>query len=323
MKIIIAGGSGHLGTILAREFHAQDEVVVLSRKSLVVPWRTEIWDGATAGPWVEQLEGADVVINLAGRSVNCRYTAANREEILQSRVDSTRAIGRAIARASHPPALWLQASTATIYAHSYDEDNDEEHGRIGGAEPETPEEWGFSIDVARAWEAALDDIATPRTRRVKMRMAMVMSPEYGGAFDLLLRLVRMGLGGKSGDGRQYVSWIHHGDFVRAIRFLIAKPFIEEVVNIASPKPLPNADFMHALREAWGARAGLGANGTLLESGAFLLGTETELILKSRRVVPARLLRYGFSFEHPDWPEAAAHLAGEWRSWHGLRAAASW
>jgi NAD dependent epimerase/dehydratase family enzyme len=152
---------------------------------------------------------------------------------------------------------------------------------------------------------------------------MVMSPEYGGAFDLLLRLVRMGLGGKSGDGRQYVSWIHHGDFVRAIRFLIAKPFIEEVVNIASPKPLPNADFMHALREAWGARAGLGANGTLLESGAFLLGTETELILKSRRVVPARLLRYGFSFEHPDWPEAAAHLAGEWRSWHGLRAAASW
>ena len=328
MKIVIPGGSGHLGTMLAREFHAQHEVVVLSRSKGVRPWRTEVWDGETLGPWTDHINGADVVINLAGRSVNCRYTKANRDEILRSRVLSTRAIGRAIAQASQPPAVWLQASTATIYAHRFDAPNDEEHGTIGGCEPDAPESWGFSIDVARAWEATVDDVHTPQTRRVKMRTAIVMSPEYGGPFDLLFRLVRMGLGGRAGDGTQYVSWIHHEDFVRAIRFLIAKPFIEDVINIASPNPLPNADFMRAIREAWGVRAGFPANTALLEMGAHLLGTETELLLKSRRVVPARLLRYGFAFEHPRWAEAAKDLCDEWRVLHrgaprSAHAEASW
>ncbi|HUP49110.1 MAG TPA: TIGR01777 family oxidoreductase [Thermoanaerobaculia bacterium] len=315
MRIVIAGGSGHLGTILAREFHGEHEVVVLGRSRQLRPWRTEIWDGETIGPWAGSIDGADVVVNLAGRSVNCRYNETNREEIVRSRVASTRIIGEAITRSSHPPALWLQASTATIYAHRYDAPNDEEHGVIGGTEAGVPETWRFSIDVARQWERAADEAPMPRTRLVKMRTAIVMSPERGGAFDLLLRLVRMGLGGRAGDGLQFVSWIHHRDFVRAIRFIMAKPFVDGPVNIAAPKPLPNAEFMRALREAWGVRAGLAANRRLLEIGSFFLRTETELILKSRRVVPARLLRYGFCFEHPGWEEAAQILCDEWRALH--------
>jgi uncharacterized protein len=327
MKIVIPGGSGHLGTILAREFHAEHEVVVLTRGNEIRPWRTVRWDGVTPGEWVSEIDGCDVVINLAGRSVNCRYNSANRDEIMRSRVGSTKAVGHAIANVGRPPHLWLQASTATIYAHRYDASNDEEHGIVGWADADAPDTWRFSIDVAREWERAMDDIRTPRTRRVKMRTAMVMSPERGGAFDLLLRLVRAGLGGRAGDGRQYVSWIHHEDFARAIRFLINKPFIDGVVNLAAPNPLPNIDFMRAIREGWGMHAGLPANRQLVEIGSLLLRTESELVLKSRRVVPARLLRYGFSFRHPEWVDAARGLCDEWRALHGrpssVRAAAMW
>ena len=316
MKIVIPGGSGHLGTILARAFHHQHEVVVLSRRARMLPWRTVAWDGATPGAWIGEIDGADVVINLAGRSVNCRYTARNRQAILTSRVASTRAVGEAIAGMARPPHLWLQASTATIYAHRYDAPNDEQDGILGGSEPDVPETWKFSIDVANAWERAFHEANTPRTRKVAMRSAIVMSPQAHAPFEILLGLVRHGLGGRAGDGQQFVSWIHHDDFVRAVRFLIDRRFIAGVVNVAAPNPLPNAEFMKAIRDAWGIRLGVPAPRWLLEAAAFVHRTETELLLKSRRVVPGRLTQYGFAFHHPSWHQAAAALVAEWRALHG-------
>ena len=223
------------------------------------PWRVVEWDGATLGAWAAEMDGSDVVINLAGRSVNCRYTPRNRREILESRVLSTRVVGEAIAPARRPPRVWLQASTATIYAHRYDAPNDEASGVIGGDEPDAPEPWTFSIDVAQAWERALEEASTPDTRKVALRSAMTMSPDRGRHLRHALGLVRRGLGGTAGDGRQFVSWIHYEDFVRAVEWLIAHDEIEGAVNLAAPHPLPNAEFMRVLREASGrARRTAGA-----------------------------------------------------------------
>lgn len=314
MKIVMPGGSGQVGTVLARAFAADGhEVVVLSRASRPqAAWRTVAWDGASGGPWADEVDGSDVVVNLAGRSVNCRYGAANRREILGSRVASTRAVGAAIARARRPPRVWLQASTATLYAHRYDAPNDEATGVLGGGEPDAPDTWRFSIEVARAWERAFDEAETPATRKVALRSAMTMSPDAGGIFDTLLRLVRRGLGGRAGDGRQYVSWIHHADFVSAVRLLIERDDVAGAVNLAAPHPLPNAEFMRILREAAGVRIGLPATRFLLEIGAVFMRTETELILKSRRVVPGRLLELGFRFQYPHWAEAARDLVSRAR-----------
>ncbi|HEX4141510.1 MAG TPA: TIGR01777 family oxidoreductase [Candidatus Methylacidiphilales bacterium] len=317
MKIIIAGGSGHVGTFLARAFHEEGHhVVVLSRKPFTAPWRVVEWDGRTLGPWKEQLERAEVVINLTGRSVNCRYGARNRAEILDSRVDSTHAIGQAILQARRPPPLWLQASTATIYEHRFDAPNDEATGILGGAEPNAPDTWRFSLDVANAWEnAAREEAAANGSRLVLLRTAIVMSPDHGGPFDMLLRLVRFGLGGANGSGRQFISWMHETDFVRAVRWLIASEAVRGPVILAAPHPLPNADFLRELRRAWGAPFGLPSPAWLLEIGAFFLRTETELILKSRRVAPDLLLRHGFTFEYPTWPEAARDLCAKWKENH--------
>jgi len=308
VKIVIPGGSGQVGTILARAFHAAgDEAIVLSRHPLARRWRVVPWDGVTPGPWEREIEDADAVVNLAGRSVNCRYTARHRREILQSRLKSTRAVGDAIARSARPPRAWLQASTATIYAHTCDRDNDERSGLLGGNEPHAPRSWRFSIDVARAWEGTLEEAATPRTRKVALRSAMVMSPDVGGVFDTLAGLVRRGLGGAAGNGRQFVSWIHYADFVAAVRWLIDREDIAGSVNVSSPHPLSNAAFMRLLRDACGVPFGLPAPRWTLEIGAMFMRTETELILKSRRVVPGRLLEHGFTFRFPDWSDAVRDL----------------
>jgi hypothetical protein len=308
VKVVIPGGSGQVGSILARALRKDGhEVVVLSRRPTPQPWRVVAWDGAADGPWRDEVDGCDVVVNLAGRSVNCRYTRSRRREILESRVLSTRAVGQAIGASCRPPRVWLQASTATIYAHRHDAPNDEASGRLGGDEPGVPDTWRFSIDVARAWERELEESPTPATRKVALRSAMTMSPDPGGIFDTLLALVRYGLGGSAGTGRQYVSWIHEDDFVRAVRWLIARDDLGGAVNLASPGPLPYRMFMRILREAAGTRIGLPATRWMLEVGAFLLQTETELVLKSRRVVPGRLLESGFTFRYPDWPDAAADL----------------
>ncbi|HUR20807.1 MAG TPA: TIGR01777 family oxidoreductase [Vicinamibacterales bacterium] len=308
MKIVLPGGSGQVGTVLARAFHLEGhEVVVLSRRPRSQPWRVVGWDGTNLDGWSKELDGCDVVINLTGRSVNCRYTAANRKQILDSRVRSTRVLGLAVERAVSPPRVWLQASTATIYAHRYDAPNDEATGILGGSEPGAPDTWNFSIDVARSWERTFDEVVAPGTRKIALRSAMTMSPDRGGVFDALLGLVRLGLGGRFGDGRQYVSWIHHRDFVGAVRWLIQHDEVQGMVNVAAPEPLPWAEFMRVLRQAAGVRIGLPAAKWMLEAGAFLMRTETELILKSRRVVPGRLLEHGFKFKFPMWKEAARDL----------------
>ena len=313
MKIVIPGGSGQVGAVLARAFQRDGhQVTIISRQPASSACRSTTWDGRTLGPWTEEIDGADVVINLAGRSVNCRYHRANRAQMMNSRVDSTRVIGQAIAQSKNPPRVWLQASTATIYAHRLDAPNDDITGIIGGNEPDAPSTWRFSIDVATAWERASDEAVTPRTRKVKLRSAMTMSPDRGGIFDVLLGLVRRGLGGTCGNGRQYVSWVHEEDFVRAVNFLIERSDIDGAINICSPYPLPNADFMRGLRQAWGTRIGLPATAWMLGIGAFFLRTETELILKSRRVIPTRLMQAGFQFNHPIWSGAAKALCMEWR-----------
>jgi len=323
MRIVIPGGSGQVGTVLARVFHGDGhEVIVLSRHVDVRPWRVVAWDGATLGDWQREIDGCDVVINLSGRSVNCRYTAANRDEILQSRVLSTRVVGQAIARAPRPPRLWLQASTATIYAHRYDRPNDERSGILGGHESSAPRSWAFSIEVARAWERAFDDAIVERTRKIALRSAMTLSPDPGGVFDTLVGLVRRGLGGTAGDGRQFMSWVHYEDFVAAVRWLIDRDDIAGIVNVTAPNPLSNAEFMHVLREACGARWGLPASRWMLEIGAVFMRTETELILKSRRVVPTTLLEHGFRFRFPTWDDAARDLYHRWKMMHGVASAAA-
>jgi uncharacterized protein (TIGR01777 family) len=313
MKIILAGGTGQLGRRLARALDQDGhEVVVLSRKGSCDGKVVE-WDGRTVGPWAQEVNGADAVINLAGRSVNCRYSKANLQEMLDSRVESTRAVGLAIEQAGRPPRIWLQMSTATIYAHRLDGTNDEANGWIGGDEPEVPRRWRASIDIARAWEGALREANTPNTRRVSLRTAMVMSPDRGGTLDILLNLTRWGLGGSIAGGNQYMSWIHDHDFVRAMRFLLDRDDLEGPINIAALGPLTQRNFMAALRAASGARIALPATRWMVELGTFFLRTESELILKSRNVVPGRLLGAGFSFEFPEWPSAADDLVTRWRS----------
>jgi NAD dependent epimerase/dehydratase family enzyme len=188
----------------------------------------------------------------------------------------------------------------------------ESDGELGGTEPGAPSTWNFSIDVAKAWEEAFFSVATPLTRKVAIRSAMTFSPDRGGVFDVFLGLVRFGLGGKQGSGTQFVSWIHEADFVRAVDLLIDRESLDGVVNVASPNPLPNSDFMRAIRDAWGIRVGLATPGWVLEIGCGLMRTESELVLKSRRVVPGRLLDCGFQFLFPEWPVAAGDLVARWR-----------
>jgi uncharacterized protein (TIGR01777 family) len=300
VKIVIPGGSGHVGRILARELSGH-EVVVLGRSQGVR------WDGRTLGEWADEIDGCDAVINLAGRSVSCRYTEANLREMMDSRVDSARVVGAAIAEASKPPGVWLQMSTATIYAHRFDAPNDEMTGVIGGSEAGVPGYWAFSVDIAKAWEEAQQQAATPHTRKVALRTAMVMSIEPGGVFEVLHRMVRLGLGGPVAGGAQYVSWIHERDLVRAVEFLLRREDLSGPVNLTAPAPLPQRELMRTLRAASGMPFGLPATKWMAELGAWAIRSDTELLLKSRRVVPGRLLGAGFSFDFPSWSQAAEDL----------------
>ncbi|MGW2705473.1 TIGR01777 family oxidoreductase [Streptomyces sp. NPDC001340] len=306
MKIVIPGGTGQVGAALKRALDAAGhDVVILSRRP---KHEDEVrWDGRTLGPWAAAVDRSDVVINLAGRSVSCRYTAANLQDMMDSRVDSTRVVGAAIAGAARPPRVWLQMSTATVYAHRFDAPNDEATGVIGGTEAGVPDYWAYSVDIAKAWEQAQQQAETPATRKVALRSAMMMSPDPGGVFAVLLGLARLGLGGPVAGGAQYVSWIHEHDFVRAVEFLMDREDITGPVNLAAPHPLPQRAFMRTLRSAWGVPVGLPATKWMAEVGAFALRSDTELLLKSRRVVPGRLTQAGFDFQYPQWPQAADEL----------------
>jgi uncharacterized protein (TIGR01777 family) len=261
--------------------------------------RQVLWDARTIGAWQKELETATAVINLTGKSVNCRYTPRNRREILDSRVNSTRVLGEAIARCAQPPLVWLNASTATVYRHTFGEPWDE----TGQTEATAEAKDRFSVEVAWAWERALNDAPTPRTRKIAMRMAMVLGMGKNSVFPVLRRLARFGLGGRMGNGRQFVSWIHELDYCRAVEWLINHPEIQGPVNLTAPNPILNGEMMRTLREVCGVPFGLPAAEWMLEVGAFVLRTETELLIKSRRVIPGRLLQSGFEFRFPAIREA--------------------
>ena len=304
-RIILAGGSGFLGNALARTFIARrDEVIVLTRRP---QGRSDgakeiTWDAKSIGEWAKWIDGADAVINLTGKSVDCRYTEKNRRLIINSRVDSTKVLGEAIAKSEKPPCVWLNCSSATLYKHTFDTPMDE-NGRVG-ATPEAKDE--FSIEVIRQWERALEQVGTPHTRKVAMRITLVYGHD-GGVFPVFRRLARFGLGGRMGSGNQFVSWIHEEDFCRAVEWLVAHDELSGPINLAAPNPLPNREMMRLIRKACGAPFGLPATEWMLEVGTFFIRTETELIIKSRYVVPGRLLASGFEFRFPEVREALADL----------------
>lgn len=305
-QIVLAGGSGYLGQLLAAHFGpANRNIIVLTRspKARSDGVREVLWDGRTVGDWQRELEGAEAVINLTGRSVNCRYNRENRRQIVESRVCSTRVLGEAIGQCARPPHVWLNASTATIYKHSMDTPMDES-GEIGGCAEAKDE---FSVEVAQAWEQAFAEARTPSTRKVAMRMAMVFGPEPGTVFRVMRRLVRLGMGGAMAGGRQYASWIHHADFCRAVGWLLAQPDFSGSVNLTAPNPLPNREMMRTLRRVCGGPPALPVVRWMMEIGSFFLRTETELMIKSRRVVPGRLMGAGFEFCFPRFEDAVSEI----------------
>jgi NAD dependent epimerase/dehydratase family enzyme len=327
LRIVIPGGSGHVGQMLAEYFQLRGHhVTVLTRGPYTAPWQTVHWDGKHAGPWTETLEGADACISLAGRSVNCRYTAANREAIYDSRIGSTWLLNEVMAGLAHPPRVWLNASAATIYRRAVDgngvdvaldETADPAVGdeSCGSPQPSEPR-WALRRDfigrVVKDWEAALFAGGAERTRKIALRSGIVLNPVPGSVFAVLSNLVRAGLGGTQGNGRQFMSWIHETDYARAVEFLIAREDLDGPFNMAAPHPLPNREFMAALREAWDRPNGLPAPALFIKLGAVFLRTEPELVLQSCRAVPGRLLGSGFQFEFPEWPEAAEDLVRMWR-----------
>lgn len=291
-KLIIAGGTGFLGKSLVQYFGNRfGEVVVFTRTARVPEGRIRYvaWDARTPGNWVEELEGAELVINLCGKSVDCRYTKQNREIILSSRLDSTDVLGQAIGACMRPPALWINAASATIYRHSEDKSMTEAEGEIGT---------GFSVEVCRAWEHVFEAAHTPGTRKVNLRIGLVLGNE-GGVFPTLMKMVRLGLGGTMGNGRQLVSWLHVLDFCRMVDWCLQTQSTHGIYNCSAPKPVANKQLMALLRQASHTRLGLPAAAWMLEVGAFVIRTETELILKSRYVVPARAEQEGFEFIHKD------------------------
>jgi NAD dependent epimerase/dehydratase family enzyme len=341
LRIVLPGGSGLLGTLLARHFRERGHhVTVLTRSPYAAPWQTVHWDGEHLGSWTDCLDGADVCINLTGRSINCRHNAANRQAIYDSRIGSTRMLGEVIARLVEPPRVWMNASGATAYKRIADADGidlpqDETTAELGGQEAAvtpisgknnlsaqtepTTARWvqrrDFTSRVVLDWEAALFQSPTPQTRKVALRTAGVFSPTPGSVFAVLSRLVRAGLGGTAGNGRQFVSWIHEADYARALEFLIDHEELEGPVNIAAPGPLPNREFMEKLRDAWEVPNGLPAPALAIKVGAFFLRSAPELVLKSSRAVPGRLLDQGFEFQFPEWFEAAEDLVRQWRRRH--------
>ncbi len=293
-KTILLGASGYLGQALIPFLRAAGhEITVISRHDPDLGAEFVRWDGETMGDWARAFDGADAVINLAGRTVNCRYNDENKAQILDSRVQTTNLIGRAIADVKAPPKVWLNAASATIYRDARDREMDEETGEIGS---------GFSVDVCQAWEQTLFE-APVNCRRVAMRLAMVFGAPHGGVYDAFEILTKLGFGGPMAGGGQYISWIHLQDFCRAVEFLLDGE-LEGAVNIAAPRPVTNAQFLSVLRRALKIPYALPTARWQLEIGAFAGRTETELLLKSRRVVPGKLEDAGFHFDYPNWQGAA-------------------
>lgn len=295
-KIVLAGGNGYLGGVLSEHFSSiADEVVILSRKAKATEGniKTIVWDGENEGDWVDSLNGANLLINLCGKNVNCRYTTKNCQEIINSRVLPTSLLNRVVENLEHPPLLWINITSATIYRHAEDRPQDELTGEIG---------YGFSIDVCKTWEETFFKTLSTKTRKIALRLGIVMGRK-DGAFPRLLNLVKLGMGGKQGDGEQYVSWIHEQDVALSIEWLFQHEELKGIVNCTAPNPIKNRELMKSLRKAYGIPFGLPAPAWLLEIGAKIIGTETELILKSRWVKSSVLLNSGFKFQYGQIDEA--------------------
>jgi NAD dependent epimerase/dehydratase family enzyme len=312
VRLVIAGASGFMGRAIRASYAAEGaEVRTIGRGTADAGW-----DDPAA--LLRVVDGADLLVNLAGKSVDCRYGPANRAEILRSRVATTRALGQAVAGAAKPPPVWLNASTATIYRHAEDRPMTESTGELGE---------GFSVGVARAWEDAFFAPELPATRRVALRTAIVLGD--GSALIPLLRLARLGVGGAHLDGRwpstaarrragtyhafrarggrQHFSWVHLDDVVGSVRFLADRADIEGVVNVTSPDPSDDVTFMLTLRRVLGVPFGIPLPRWALELGSAVIRTETELVLKSRWVLPERLLVAGYRFHYSELEQALRQI----------------
>lgn len=298
-KLIIAAGTGFLGQSLLKHFKNRfGEIIILTRgKSKTCDGVKYInWNAKTFSGWEKELENAAVLINLAGKSVDCRYTKENKKEILLSRIESTKILNKAVLNCATPPKHWLNSSTSTIYRFSLDKEMDEINGEIGN---------DFSMNVAQSWEKAFFKTETPNTLKTALRTSIVLG-KNGGALTPLKTLAKFGFGGKQGNGNQLVSWIHEADFAKAIDFIIDKE-ITGVLNIVSPKPVPNKTFMSQLQKEIHAPFGIPINESLLKFAACVIRTEPELVLKSRNVIPKRLLENGFQFEFDSLEKALKNL----------------
>lgn len=298
--IVIAGGTGYLGKCLTSYFQEKGyKLIILSRQKSFDGGHVKFlkWDAKNLGPWTEALENADALINLAGKSVDCRYIQKNKKLIYDSRLNATEVLGKAITALKQPPKVWINASSATIYQQSTDKEMDEQTGEIGS---------GFSVDVCKKWEESFNKFALPRTRKVILRTAIVLG-NTGGALQPLKRLVKMGLGGKQGNGQQYFSWLHENDFNRIVEYCILNDQIKGVYNAAAPHPVMNITLMSLLRKAYKMPIGIPTPKLLLEIGALIIRTETELVLKSRFVVPTKFLDTGFLFKFENLEEALSEI----------------
>ena len=289
-KLIIAGGTGFLGKELIKYLENDfDSIVIFSRSANKVEGKVTYlkWDAKTLGDWCGQLESATAIINLCGKSVNCRYTKKNKSLILSSRIDSTKIIGEAILKCSIPPKLWINGASATIYRYSEDNPMTEAKGEIGS---------GFSVEVCKAWEKIFNEFTLPNTRKTNLRISLVFG-KTGGVFPVLVNMTKKGLGGKMGTGKQQVSWVHVHDFCSIVKWMIFNEKAVGPYNIVAEQPVTNKNLMALLRKKTNTSFGLPATKWMLEIGAFFLGTETELILKSRYAVPERLLNEGYKFKY--------------------------
>lgn len=285
-KILIAGGSGFLGKELFHYFKKTgNEIKILTRN----PSQTHdiLWDAKSLGDWTKWIDWADILINLTGKSVDCRYNQRNKDLIFASRMDSTKVLGEAVQFSQSPPETWINASTATIYIHSENEPMTEKNGKIGD---------DFSMSIAKNWEKVFFSKDHPQTRQIAIRTSIVMG-KNGGAFPMIKKLTKFRMGGKQGNGKQMISWIHILDFCRAIEFLIANKEISGAINITAPNPVQNQIFMKSFKDLMGIKLGISQPEWMLNLGALLIGTETELLLKSRFVIPEKLMQAGFTWEY--------------------------
>ena len=292
-KIVIAGGTGFIGQYLEKKFVSLGYIVkIISRQTHHISW-------SNLSGIIDALDEAEMVINLAGKSVNCRYTDKNKEEIVQSRKETTKTLGMALLACKNPPPLWINSSTATIYRHAEDRPMTEASGEIGS---------GFSVDVAKVWEQSFFDFNLPQTRQVALRIAIVLGAG-GGAMEPYFNLVRYGLGGVQGSGKQMFSWIHIDDLYLIILFLKDNKDLSGIFNCSAPHPITNREFMKTLRTSMNRKLGLPAPKWMLEMGAVFMRTETELILKSRWVISERLENEGFHFTYDSIGKALQQIVG--------------